>query len=176
MEFALKRVKSVTDGRLQELKKVLLDKEQATFSELDAVAPVPLQDRLNASQNKAIQQVMLASDLAIIHGPPGTGKTTTLVQVIQRTLDNEKQVLVCAPSNTAVDLLTERLAEEGVKVLRIGNPARISESLEAYSLEGQMSKHPEYKRLRKLRKDVVEYRSLARKYKRSFGRAEREQR
>ena len=114
--------------------------------------------------------------MAIIHGPPGTGKTTTIVDAIKLTLQNEKQVLVTAPSNTAVDLLTERLAKKGLKVLRIGNPARMDEDLIHHSLEGQIAEHADYRFLKKLRKDATEFRKMAGKYKRNFGKDEREQR
>jgi superfamily I DNA and/or RNA helicase len=83
---------------------------------------------LNSSQQAAVKKILSANDLAIVHGPPGTGKTTTLVQAIKAIIKTEdKQVLVVAPSNTAVDLLSEKLSDEGLNVLRVGNPAKVSE-------------------------------------------------
>lgn len=134
-------------------------------------------DVLNASQNDAVNKILDAEDLAIVHGPPGTGKTTTLVQAIKAMIarDNEK-ILVVAPSNTAVDLLSEKLSEQGLDVLRIGNPVRVSERLSSLTLDSKMSAHPGMKDIRKMKKQANEYRSMAHKYKRNFGKAEREQR
>lgn len=130
---------------------------------------------LNASQSKAVQAILEAEDYCIVHGPPGTGKTTTLVQAIRLSAP-EGQVLVVAPSNAAVDLLTEKLTAEGLKVVRIGNPARVAERQLSYTLDRKMLAHPQMKNIRQLRKQASEYRNLAQKYKRQFGKAERDQR
>jgi len=136
-----------------------------------------LSEHLNTSQQLAITKIIQAEDLAIVHGPPGTGKTTTLVQAIAMQLEQgAKKVLVTAPSNTAVDLLSERLSEKGLKVLRIGNPARISERLESLSLDYQLAQHPANKEIRAFKKRAKEFKDMAHKYKRNFGKAEREQR
>ncbi|MDQ9813647.1 AAA domain-containing protein, partial [Acinetobacter pittii] len=82
---------------------------------------------LNATQEAAVNRVLCAKDVAIVHGPPGTGKTTTLVEAIYETLHREPQVLVCAQSNTAVDWISEKLVDRGVNVLRIGNPTRVND-------------------------------------------------
>lgn len=132
---------------------------------------------LNDSQEAAIQKMVTAEHLALLHGPPGTGKTTTLVEAINRIYQaNQQTVLVVAPSNAAVDLLTEKLHSTGLTVLRIGNPIRISTELQALSLDEKLAVHPLMKELRKLRKRADEFRSMAHKYKRQFGKAEREQR
>lgn len=134
-------------------------------------------DILNTSQQKAVQQIVLAQDLAVVHGPPGTGKTTTLVQAIKTLIKlNKQQILVVAPSNTAVDLLSEKLFAEGINVLRIGNPARVSERLMALTLDSKMAEHPHMKEVKKLKKQAGEYKNMAHKYKRNFGKAERDQR
>jgi len=130
---------------------------------------------LNVSQQAAVRKIISAHDLAIVHGPPGTGKTTTLVQAIKLMATNE-QVLVVAPSNTAVDLLSEKLAQEGLNVLRIGNPARVSERLMSLTLDSQMVEHSYMKESKKLKKQASEYKNMAHKYKRNFGKAERDQR
>ncbi|HRD38586.1 MAG TPA: AAA domain-containing protein, partial [Bacteroidia bacterium] len=104
------------------------------------------------------------------------GKTTTLVQAIRLTLQNEKQVLVCAPTNTAVDLLTEKLLEQGISVLRVGHPARISEELISSSVDGQVQNHQYYKDIKNLRKNAEEYFRMAGKYKRVFGKEDAAQR
>jgi len=132
---------------------------------------------LNASQNKAIQAMLAANPLAILHGPPGTGKTTTLIAGIQALLKrHKKQVLVVAPSNTAVDLLAERLVQQGVTVLRIGNPVRVSEHLMEITLDAKIDGHVANKERKDLEKQARAYTDMGHKYKRNFGKAEREQR
>ena len=173
MRYALKSLEEVRAGQ-QGLLKVLLGLQEPRMEgQRTDTAVFP---QLNPSQAEAVKKVLAAEEAAIIHGPPGTGKTTTLVEAIKRVLNREKQVLVCAPSNTAVDLLTERLAAKGLKVLRIGNPARVGEELLQHTVDGKMGQHPEFKRLKKLRKEADEYRRLSGHYKRKFGKEEREQR
>ncbi|KIO77155.1 DNA helicase [Pedobacter lusitanus] len=132
---------------------------------------------LNTVQQAAVDKILSATDLAIVHGPPGTGKTTTLVQAIKALIKQDHhQILVVAPSNTAVDLLSEKLADEGLNVLRVGNPARVSERLTALTLDSKMAEHSSMKEMKNLKKQANEYKNLAHKYKRNFGRAEQEQR
>ena len=132
---------------------------------------------LNTGQNKAVQQLLEASTVALLHGPPGTGKTTTLVQAVKALLKQyNKQVLVVAPSNTAVDLLTERLDAAGIAVTRIGNPVKVSEHLQELTLDAKIDRHPANKDIKTLQKQVRTYTEMAQKYKRNFGKAEREQR
>lgn len=173
MEIAMHKVINAEGGRLARLRSVLYGASEAKFRPVDTSVEVP---SLNASQNDALRKVIAAEDVAIIHGPPGTGKTTTLVQAIKLTLQTEKQVLVCSPSNVAVDLLTERLAREGVNVLRLGNPARVSDEVINNTLDVKITHHMYYKDLKDFLKRSEEFRNLAHKYKRNFGRAEREQR
>ncbi|KAG4080471.1 hypothetical protein HA402_013929 [Bradysia odoriphaga] len=132
---------------------------------------------LNASQQLAVNKILSANDLAIVHGPPGTGKTTTLVQAIKALIrQDQQQILVVAPSNTAVDLLSEKLSDEGLNVLRVGNPARVSERLTSLTLDSKISEHNSIKEIKRLKKQANEFRDMAHKYKRNFGKAEREQR
>ena len=132
---------------------------------------------LNPSQQAAVSKILSAVDLAIVHGPPGTGKTTTLVAAIKAlTQRDEGPVLVVAPSNTAVDLLSEKLADIGLNVLRIGNPAKVSDKLLSLTLDSRMAEHSAMKEIKKLKKRAAEFKDMAHKYKRSFGSAEREQR
>jgi superfamily I DNA and/or RNA helicase len=173
MEAAVKQIAQADKNRTAELRDILIGKQIANYKKLNFNFENPV---LNAKQNLAVQKVLEAQDVAIIHGPPGTGKTTTLVEAIFQTLKTEKQVLVTAASNTAVDLLTEKLVAKGISVVRMGNPARISEQLQACSLDEQIARHSQYKNLKQYRKDADNYRQLARKYKRNFGAAEREQR
>lgn len=107
---------------------------------------------LNDSQNLAIQKVLESQDVAVVHGPPGTGKTTTLVEAIIETLQREDQVLVCAPSNAAVDWISEQLSRRGVNVLRIGNALRISDEMLQCSYERRYADHPDYPELWSIRK------------------------
>ncbi len=176
MEHALNKVREAENNRLAELRDILIGKEQAGFLQNGEILYFENRNDLNASQNEAIRNILAAQDLAIIHGPPGTGKTTTVVAAVQEVLKYEKQVLVTAPSNTAVDLLTERLAQKGVRVLRIGNPARVSEDLLRHSLEAQISEHEDYHFLRNLRRKAEEMRNMAFKYKRKYGSLEKQQR
>lgn len=174
MEVALKKAASLAgepkEGRLVQ---VLTGTAKPVFHEM----PFQSFSSLNTFQNNAVQKILSAVDLAIVHGPPGTGKTTTLVQAIKAlTEQGNKKILVVAPSNTAVDLLSEKLADEGLNVLRVGNPARVSEKLISLTLDSKVSQHQSVKEIKKLRKQANEFRDMAHKYKRSFGRAEREQR
>lgn len=173
MELTMAFLIETEDKRINELKNILLGSAEAEFTKENSHANVPA---LNKKQNEALNLVNRACDVAIVHGPPGTGKTTTLVEAILQVLKEEDQVLVCAPSNTATDLLVEKLDGKQVEVLRIGNPARVTEELLSKTLDARIARHPYYKELKTLRKKADEYRILARKYKRNFGPAEREQR
>jgi superfamily I DNA and/or RNA helicase len=119
--------------------------------------------------------MLQAEDAFVLHGPPGTGKTTTLVAAVQAALCGSPQVLVCAPSNAAADLLTERLAAAGVKVLRIGNPARISEEILPYTVDHLIAGHADAKEIKRLRKLAYELKRMAWSYKKYYDRSEREQ-
>jgi ATP-dependent RNA/DNA helicase IGHMBP2 len=173
MELTMVYLIQSEEKRINELKNILLGDEVAMFSAETPVTNVP---SLNERQNEALHLVKQARDVAIIHGPPGTGKTTVLVEVILQVLKEETQVLVCAPSNAAVDLLVEKLSDKQLEVLRIGNPARVTQDLLSKTLDARIAHHHYYKELRVLRKKADEYRTLARKYKRNFGPSEREQR
>lgn len=174
MEFALKKLqRAEKKERRAELRELFLGKATPYFATMPYALYFP---HLNDSQNDAIRKVVAAEDVAIIHGPPGTGKTTTLVQAITHTLKKEKQVLVCAPSNTAVDLLTAKLREQGLTVVRIGHPARVNENLVDYTLDAQVSNHRDHKQLKQMRRDAHQLKIKARKYKRHFGAEEREER
>ncbi|SHL67352.1 DNA helicase, putative [Chitinophaga jiangningensis] len=175
MQNALKQAIALADdNKAGRLVRVLTG--QATPNFRTDVAPVHIPS-LNHSQNEAVNKILQACDVAVVHGPPGTGKTTTLVQAIKALIQQEpQQVLVVAPSNAAVDLLSEKLAEQGLNVLRVGNPARVSERLLSLTLERKMQGHSSLKEVSRLRKQANEFRNMAHKYKRNFGKAEREQR
>ena len=117
---------------------------------------------LNATQEQAVNQVLRAKDVAIVHGPPGTGKTTTLVEAIHETLRRESQVLVCAQSNMAVDWISEKLVDRGINVLRIGNPTRVNDKMLSFTYERRFEAHPDYPQLWALRKAIRELRGKRR--------------
>ncbi len=173
MDIALQKVINASNNRLAHLCDVMYEIKLPVFDKVDESLKIT---GLNKSQNNAVQKIIAAKDIAIIHGPPGTGKTTTLVQAIRQTLKIEKQILVCSPSNTAVDLLTEKLHREGINVLRLGNPARVSDDVMNNTLDAKIASHQSYKDLKSYRKTAEEYFRMAGKYKRTFGREEREQR
>ncbi len=114
---------------------------------------------LNPTQEDAVNKVLRAKDVAIVHGPPGTGKTTTLVEAIYETLRRENQVLVCAQSNMAVDWISEKLVDRGVNVLRIGNPTRVNDKMLSFTYERRFEAHPDYDQLWAIRKAIRELRA-----------------
>ena len=113
---------------------------------------------LNRTQEHAVNEVLRAKDVAIVHGPPGTGKTTTLVEAIYETLRRENQVLVCAQSNMAVDWISEKLVDRGLNVLRIGNPVRVDDKMLSFTYERRFEAHPDYAQLWAIRKAIRELR------------------
>lgn len=175
MQNALKQAAArLEKSEDSQLVKILTGQASPNFSTQVPHYTIP---KLNPVQQQAVDKILSAQELAIVHGPPGTGKTTTLVQAIKALIKQDhQQILVVAPSNTAVDLLTEKLDEEGLNVLRIGNPARVSERLQSLTLDGKLLEHDSMKQIRALKKQANEYKNMAHKYKRNFGRAEKEQR
>lgn len=175
MQHALKQANLLLDKEKEgdRLIRVLTGQKPPEFNDLEEK---PYRDGLNASQQLAVQRILSAEDLAIVHGPPGTGKTTTLVHAIKALVEKEQRVLVVAPSNAAVDLLSEKLSDRGLNILRVGNPARVSERLMSLTLDSKMLLHSSMKEIKKMKKQANEYRKMAHTYKRNFGKAEREQR
>ena len=175
MQNALKNAVAISENEKENtLIKILTGEKKPTFHAGESSFTHP---RLNASQQAAVNKILQANELAIVHGPPGTGKTTTLVQAVKALAQKEyKQILVVAPSNAAVDVLSEKLSAENLNVLRIGNPARVSESLMSLTLEGKMMQHSGMKDIKKMKKQASEFMNMAHKYKRTFGKAEKEQR
>ncbi|WP_104380881.1 AAA domain-containing protein [Sphingobacterium sp. HMA12] len=175
MANALRQAKELAaDPRRGKLIRKLIGAEQLYTEEKELFFEHP---DLNDGQNKAVQRVLDTTDIALLHGPPGTGKTTTLIKAIATLLkSNNKQILVVAPSNTAVDLLTERLDAAGISVTRIGNPVKVSEHLQELTLDNKIECHKANKDIKSLQKQVRTYTDMAQKYKRNFGKAEREQR
>ncbi|MDH7461064.1 AAA domain-containing protein [Chitinophagaceae bacterium 26-R-25] len=174
MQNALKLASIQYDKDQSNLVQILTGKKSATFNAGESKYQ---NNKLNPSQQEAVNKILDANNLAIVHGPPGTGKTTTLVQAIKAlNKKDHHQILVVAPSNTAVDLLSEKLSEEGLNVLRIGNPARVSQRLQSITLDNKISEHSSNKEIKRLKKQAAEFKNMAHKYKRNFGKAERDQR
>ena len=151
---ALDRVIWARSGRLADLRDIFYTKAPASRYTFDAMR-FPW---LNASQEKAVNEVLWAKDVAVVHGPPGTGKTTTLVEAIFETLRRESQVLVCAQSNMAVDWISEKLVDRGINVLRIGNPTRVNDKMLSFTYERRFEAHPDYPQLWSIRKAIRELR------------------
>ncbi|MFK8100991.1 MAG: AAA domain-containing protein [Saprospiraceae bacterium] len=173
MERALQRVIDASGNRLAELRSILTGFALPQFMPTEHTVEIP---NLNPAQNQALNQVLAARDLAVIHGPPGTGKTTTLVETIKVLSRSELSILVCAPSNAAVDLLTERLAQKELQVLRIGNISRVDDQIIKHTLDSQLSSHPESKNIKKVKIQAAQCRKKAQKFKRKFGAQERNER
>jgi predicted DNA helicase len=169
MEKALDYLLKTEQEDPSRLLEVLLGDTPAGFRSVTHV----LNTRLNQSQNTALSMVRSAEDVAIIHGPPGTGKTTTLVQAVAEVVKAEKQTLVCAPSNTAADLLVEKMLEQSLKVLRLGHPARITDAILSQTLDYGITHHPEYRSLSLLKRSAEQIHRKIGRYKRTFTQEDR---
>ena len=166
MFAALREVAEAKGNRTARLREILLGKAPALRRE---TGPVRF-PWLNASQEKAVNQVLCAKEVAVVHGPPGTGKTTTLVEAVYETLHRENQVMVSAQSNTAVDWIAEKLVDRGIPVLRIGNPTRVNDKMLAFTYERRFEAHSDYPELWQIRKTIREMTGRLRK----SGREDRE--
>lgn len=149
---ALDRVINAKGNRLAYLRDLFYSRQPAQSFTFDAMR-FPW---LNASQERAVNDVLRSKDVRVLHGPPGTGKTTTLVEAINETLMRESQVLVCAQSNTAVDWISEKLVDCGIKVLRIGNPTRVNDKMLSFTYEHRFADHPDYPKLWQVRRTMRE--------------------
>lgn len=159
MFSALSGVMKAKNNRLAHLRDVLLGKTPVGERKLFPVR-FPW---LNVTQEEAVNHVLAAKEVSIVHGPPGTGKTTTLVEAIYETLHRENQVMVCAQSNTAVDWISEKLVDRGINVLRIGNPTRVNDKMLSFTYERRFESHPDYSELWGIRKAIREIQSPFRK-------------
>ena len=152
---ALDRTMKAKGNRLAYLRDLFCSRQKA---EKFSFAPIRL-PWLNPTQERAVNEVLWAKDVAVVHGPPGTGKTTTLVEAINETLMRESQVLVCAQSNMAVDWISEKLIDRGINVLRIGNPTRVNDKMLGFTYERKFEAHPDYPQLWSIRKAIRELRN-----------------
>ncbi|MFN8577485.1 MAG: AAA domain-containing protein [Candidatus Sericytochromatia bacterium] len=178
MDFSLNYVINTDDKRINYLKEIFYGVNKAKFdkSRINNYKKNKDYDKLNQSQKNAIDKVLESEDICIIHGPPGTGKTTTLVNTIETVLSYEKQVLVVAPSNTAVDLIAQLLSQKDLNIVRIGNPAKVDIENLKITFDSKVENHLLYQELKKMYKEADKIRSQALKFKRSFGKEERENR
>lgn len=165
MFSALTHVMEAKNNRLAHIRDVLIGKVPASSRSLFPVR-FPW---LNVTQEEAVNHVLAAKEVSIVHGPPGTGKTTTLVEAIYETLHRENQILVCAQSNTAVDWISEKLVDRGINVLRIGNPTRVNDKMLSFTYERRFESHPDYAELWGIRKAIRDIRSGIRKKNGSEG-------
>lgn len=152
---ALDRTMKAKGNRMAYLRDLFCSRQKA---EKFSFAPIRL-PWLNPAQERAVNGVLWAKDVAVVHGPPGTGKTTTLVEAINETLMRESQVLVCAQSNMAVDWISEKLIDRGINVLRIGNPTRVNDKMLGFTYERKFEAHPDYPQLWSIRKAIRELRN-----------------
>lgn len=161
MTQALNRVEKAKGTRLAELRDIFHAGQPLSWASRPNVEPQ--YPWLNASQQEAVRDVLRAKDVLIVHGPPGTGKTTTLVEAIDEVLRREAQVMVCAQSNTAVDWISKQLMDRGIEVLRVGNPTRVTDEMLACTYERRFEAHPDYPQLWQIRRDIRQLYSQPRK-------------
>ena len=160
---ALNDVEKTGNTRLVALRDVLCGLVEPGFRD---IYPVRF-PWLNRSQEVAVNNIVACRDVMIVHGPPGTGKTTTVVEAIYETLNREPQVLVCAQSNMAVDWISEKLVDRGVPVLRVGNPTRVNDKMLSYCYERRFESHPDYPELWSIRKAIRQLQGLDKKHRNS---------
>ena len=157
--------------------KELHDEVETTPYNLHPVTEASYQNRtLNESQQRAVNAIIANEKKVVVHGPPGTGKTTTLTNAVVQLVKTGEKVLVCAPSNTAVDNISKGLIKQGVNLLRVGNATKADQDIFLHTPEGKLSNAKQQKEIKDLKKRAEEFRRMALKYKRNFGKAEREQR
>ena len=172
MFIALNQVINAEKGRLAEIRDCIYGQRVLKWDEVVVERNVILND----SQQEAFEAIVQAQDVAIVHGPPGTGKTTTLVEAIVKMAQEGKKILITAASNAATDLLLQKCIEKGLNGVRIGNTAKVEDDNQAYTMDACLSRDKEFKQIRDLKKRAVEMRKMGAKYKRSFGKEEADQR
>lgn len=174
MKDALKQVMEAKHGPIKLLREGIRSKH--ALEEDNGYTVDKKHDHLNPSQLLAMERSLKAGQFAIIHGPPGTGKTTTLVSLIEELVKKEKRVLVCAPSNNATDLLTHLLDQKGLKVLRVGNISRMDDDITHLTIDEKARNHSEWQRIKKIKIEAEEAQKMANQFKRTFGHEQRMER
>jgi superfamily I DNA and/or RNA helicase len=164
MDRALQILETAEGSRIAELRDVIMGARTAEYRPVDESAVAHL-GHLNDSQRSAVREILGSDHISLIHGPPGTGKTTTLVAAVGELVKTEGRVLFCTPSNSAADLVTLRLAEMGLDVVRTGNISRVEEDVLRHTLDIQIAGHPDTEQVKKLRKEAAELRKKANKKK-----------
>ncbi len=164
MEKALENLKQKGNPYFEKIKKIAFDKEEIHFSQAYEMQ-IP---NLNTSQKEAVIKVMTSKELAIVHGPPGTGKTTTLTEAIYYLAKNQNKILVCAASNTATDLLAQKVSQKGLKVIRLGHPARMEPEVWKLTLDSVCEQQPYFSQIQELRKRAIQLKDEALKFKRNY--------
>ena len=159
MEKTLDDIYKAKDNRLEQLRDIMMGKQKACFISCNPYKS----EWLNLSQQTAVNHILSSQDIALVHGPPGTGKTTTLVEAIIETLKTETQIMVCAYNNIAVDVIAEKLMMRGVSVVRIGNPARVTDELLKVTYETKFCEHPHYTDMLSCKKKIKQLKSEYRK-------------
>ena len=162
MDKAMEALAAARGNRLAELRDVIMGTREAEYRPVPEGAVAHLTE-LNDSQRAAVREILGASHLSLIHGPPGTGKTTTLVAAVGELIKSETTVLFCAPSNSAADLVTLRMAARGIRVVRTGNISRVEDDVMSHTLEVQIAEHPDTKQVKKLRQEAAELRRKAKR-------------
>ncbi|MEM9545290.1 MAG: AAA domain-containing protein [Bacteroidota bacterium] len=176
MKTAVLQVINSKDPYHVELREGIRKKSSLDYKTQDNPAQWNIPNHLNEAQQMAIGGMLDAGQMGIIHGPPGTGKTTTLAALVQTMLQKEKRILVCAPSNNAVDLLAKKISEKGIRVVRIGNVTRINEEIARLTLDEQARNHPDWSHIKQIRIEAEAARKMAATRKRKFGTHERRNR
>lgn len=167
MDRALVALEDAEEGRVAELRDMLIGEKKITGGY--QLKGLQLPAYLNESQQAAVKEIVSNEDLLLVHGPPGTGKTTTLLAAVEQLVQTESTILFTAPSNTAADLVAIRLSEMGIHVVRTGNISRVNEAVMEHTLEMQLANHPDTKEIKKLRREAAQLRQSAKQWKRGPG-------
>ncbi len=176
MKSAVTEVIKSKDPNIVELREGVRKQSALDYKTQDNPSHWSIPEYLNPDQKLAIAGILEAEQMGIIHGPPGTGKTTTLAALVKTILQKEKKILVCAPSNNAVDLLAKKISELGIDVVRIGNVTRINEDVAALTLDEQARNHPDWSHIKQIRIEAEAAQKMAATRKRKFGTNERRNR